>query len=222
MSRQDQGTTNPVRGALHALAHPVRAAFVGHLRRSPANVDELADAAGVHANTARRHLAALEAEGMVEREAERSGSRGRPMWRWRLTDRAHARNADYRELASLLAMVVARGATTRAERREAARAWGARTQEPDRAVGIAPALDVLRRAGVEASVKGDTLQLARCPCSIVSPDDPRMVCDLLLDAADGALGAAGTGLRMADRHHDTDRRRCSAAVREPHRPPPAA
>jgi predicted ArsR family transcriptional regulator len=219
MPRDDHGA---VRGALHALAHPARAAFVRHLRRSPANVDELADAAGVHTNTARRHLAALEAEGVVEREAQRSGGRGRPTWRWRLTDRGHAREVDYRELASLLATVLGRGAVTRSELRAAATEWGAWTQEKDRAVGIAPALDVLRRAGVDATVKGDALTLARCPCAIVSPANPRLVCHLLLDAAEGALGAAGTGLRIEQRHHDPEHRRCSAVVRAPDRPSPAA
>ena len=64
---------------LDAVADPVRARLVRRLTSGgPASLEELADAAGVHPNTARAHLAALEAEGFLERRRRSTDKPGRP------------------------------------------------------------------------------------------------------------------------------------------------
>ena len=52
--------TLPVMGVLDAVADPVRLRIVRHLAgEGSATLSELADATGVHLNTARAHVAAL-------------------------------------------------------------------------------------------------------------------------------------------------------------------
>jgi DNA-binding transcriptional ArsR family regulator len=52
---------------LEAVADPVRLTIVRHLaRHDSATLSELADAAGVHLNTVRAHVAALERAGVLE------------------------------------------------------------------------------------------------------------------------------------------------------------
>src|SRR4051795_308286 len=56
--------------SLEALSDPVRLEVVRHLERcDDASLQELADAAGVHLNTVRPHVAALEEAGAVVRES---------------------------------------------------------------------------------------------------------------------------------------------------------
>src|SRR6266576_99741 len=56
----------------------VRPRLLRHLaERGPAGLEELADAADVHPNTARAHVHELEREGLVVREETPSGGRGR-------------------------------------------------------------------------------------------------------------------------------------------------
>src|SRR3954466_9396402 len=58
---------------------PVRARLVRRLSSSgPASLEDLANAAGVHPNTARAHLSDLEREGFVERSTHATHQPGRP------------------------------------------------------------------------------------------------------------------------------------------------
>jgi cell division initiation protein len=70
----------------------------------------------------------------------------------------------------------------------------------------------LERLGFEAEVKGHTLRLSGCPCPLVSPDRPQLVCDLAAAVADGVLSASGSGMRLTRRHHDPARRHCRATL----------
>jgi predicted ArsR family transcriptional regulator len=81
--------------ALDAVVDPIRMRIVRHLAaRGPASIAELSSAAGVHANTARAHLSALERAAVVLREAEAPRGRGRPALRFRLRDDAPPPGAD--------------------------------------------------------------------------------------------------------------------------------
>src|SRR4029077_13307620 len=62
-----------------AVADPVRARLVRRLASSgPASPEDLAQAAGVHPNTARAHVSALEADGFIERHPRPTDRPGRP------------------------------------------------------------------------------------------------------------------------------------------------
>src|SRR5919202_3503036 len=94
--------------SLRHLMDPVRLSLLERLAGSePAGVDELAEAAGVHANTVRTHVGALEEQGVVVRDNRPTGARGRPPVRYRLADDWHLPATDFRGLAELLAATVA-------------------------------------------------------------------------------------------------------------------
>src|SRR5918994_769466 len=52
--------------------------------RAPASASDVAAGVGVHPNTARAHLAALDEAGIAERLARSDGRRGRPVVRYRI------------------------------------------------------------------------------------------------------------------------------------------
>jgi len=64
-----------------AVADPVRARLVRRLASSgPASLEDLAKAAGVHPNTARAHVSALEADGfIVSIRPQLQGAAGGPL-----------------------------------------------------------------------------------------------------------------------------------------------
>jgi predicted ArsR family transcriptional regulator len=95
-------------------------------RARPATTSELAEAMQLHPNGVRRHLAALEAAGLVTR-AHTEGGRGRPADTWMAAPGATAGPATssaYRELARWLARAVAGGATEPDGMRAVGRAIG--------------------------------------------------------------------------------------------------
>src|ERR671910_501560 len=68
-----------------AVADPVRLAIARWLAgRAPASASDVAAGVGVHPNTARAHLAALDEAGIAERLARSDGRRGRPVVRYRI------------------------------------------------------------------------------------------------------------------------------------------
>jgi len=71
---------------LESIADPTRLAITRYLAAHPScSAPQLAGGAGVHLNTARAHLAALEKAGLAKREPER-GRVGRPIVRFRLVE----------------------------------------------------------------------------------------------------------------------------------------
>jgi predicted ArsR family transcriptional regulator len=197
--------------ALDAVADPIRLGIVRHLAaRGSASIAELSHAVGVHANTARAHLAALERAAVVRREAEAPRGRGRPALRFRLREDAPALGVDLRPLAELLAAAVGRPRGQRLARlRRLGKGWGHRRRPPaagDRDLGgeIAEGLSQL---GFRARLSGDRVDLTACPCPLISPDHPETVCALAHGAASGILAQAGLKVRSAS--HEPARRRCT-------------
>src|SRR3954451_15164949 len=90
--------TLPALGVLGAVADPVRLRIVRHLADAgSATLTELADAAGVHLNTIRTHVAALErAEVLVGTQQAPSGP-GRPAAAYRLVDGWGLSSTDFLE-----------------------------------------------------------------------------------------------------------------------------
>jgi predicted ArsR family transcriptional regulator len=196
---------------LDTLADPVRLAIVRHLAERPgASLHDLAEAADVHVNTVRPHVAALEAEGTVERRRESPSGRGRPRAGYRLTGDWSPPTADFRGLAELLAAAVLRGNPSPAELRAVGREWGRYLQGRPGGHDVERDLPfALEQLGFEARVDGRALRLAACPCRLVLPDRPELVCELAAAVAEGVLVGSGSDVKLGGRSHDPERRRCS-------------
>src|SRR5690242_16125898 len=190
-----------------AVADPVRARIVRRLASSgPASLEELAKAAGVHPNTARAHLSALEAEGFVERGAAPAGTPGRPRTLFSLHDDWTVPDDGFLAMAELLGAAL--GATkpdARALRRLGAR-WGRRAvADAGPAEAHAELVRILARLGFDARVEGKRLLLTGCPCPLISPERPALVCKLVDAVVDGILEGSGSGLHAVRHEHEIGR-----------------
>ncbi len=199
---------------LDAVADPVRARLVRRLAAGgPASLDDLAKAAGVHPNTARAHLSALEAEGFLERSRGPAGSPGRPRTLYALREDWTVPDDGFLAMAELLGAALG---TTRPDPRALHRLgarWG-RT-----AVAAAGPNDanhelirVLARLGFDARLEGNRLLLTGCPCPLISPERPALVCKLVDAVVDGILDGSGSGLHAVRHEHDPVGRSCSAVL----------
>jgi len=199
---------------LETIADPVRLAIVRHLADHPgASLDELAGAADVHVNTARPHLGALEEAGAIRRETAPPSGRGRPRVGYRLAGDWTPPTDDFRGLAELLAAAVLRADPKRRELCALGREWGRYLQ--GRPGGHDAASDLpfaLEQLGFEAGVEGEAVRLSSCPCPLVMPDRPELVCELADAVAEGVLAGSGSDLAIGERLHDPERRRCSLAL----------
>src|SRR5919202_1407710 len=89
---------------LDAIADPVRLAIIRHLaERGQAALRDLAEAAGVHANTIRPHLLALEQAGLLTRAQRPPAGRGRRPVEYGLTEGWAVSTSGFLGLAELLA-----------------------------------------------------------------------------------------------------------------------
>jgi predicted ArsR family transcriptional regulator len=199
---------------LDAVADPVRARLVRRLASGgPASLEELADAAGVHPNTARSHLAALENEGFLERRRLPTDKPGRPRTIFSLRESWTVPDDGFLAMAELLGAAL--GATrpdARALRRLGAR-WGRKAVEAARPEdAYDELLRILARLGFDARVEGNRLLLTGCPCPLISPERPALVCRLVDAVVDGILDGAGSGLTAVRSEHNPAARSCSAVL----------
>jgi predicted ArsR family transcriptional regulator len=199
---------------MSGIWHPVRRAIVEKAAEGPATLPELAEAAGVHLNTARVHVAALEEAGaLVPAEQARPAGRGRPPLRYRLAADFTLPTSDFRGLAELLATAVARGDQSPEELHRIGEDWGRYlagrpgTQELGRVLPAA-----LERLGFDARMTGDELVLSACPCVLVSPGRPELICNMAIAVTEGVLAGSGSDLRVKVRSHHPDRRHCTAVL----------
>jgi predicted ArsR family transcriptional regulator len=193
---------------LDVLADPIRAAVARRLGRGAASATEVAQAVGVHLNTARAHLAALVDASVASRETQPTARRGRPVVRYRLAPGWIPAGDDLLGLAQLLATALA-GGTPRTK--DHARRWGRTVAGARPGSARKDVQAMLSRLGFEARVGADELTLTNCPCPLSSPERPTVVCDLVDAAIDGAL--EGGGLKVTGRrHHDPAARRCCMAL----------
>jgi predicted ArsR family transcriptional regulator len=189
-------------GMLDAVADPVRLRVVRHLsRHDSATLAELADAAGVHVNTIRGHVASLE-------EAE--AGPGRPPTEYRLVDGWGLSSTDFLELAGLLAAALVRSHPDHESVRATGADWGrylvGRPGRHDVATQVPLALE---RLGFHADVDGETVRITGCPCAAVSPDHPEVVCALATGLVDGVLAASGSDVRVREHDANPEARRCT-------------
>jgi predicted ArsR family transcriptional regulator len=197
---------------LEALVDPVRLSVARHLAARPgASAREVADAIGVHLNTARAQLAALIEAGAVERSSESSGRRGRPVVRYHLRGEWMPTGDELLPLAQLLGSAVLHlrrdSGKLRALAREWGRRWSAERVEVPPESRLATAFE---RLGFRATVSGERLGLSGCPCPQVVPDGPATLCAMADGVADGVLEASG--VRVGHWRHAPKARRCSGAL----------
>ncbi len=180
---------------------PSQAAVLAALRRAPEppTLVGLATSMGLHPNTVREHLIALESGGHVHKERAEPQGRGRPAWRYRPAASTEGSGGEeYAALAATLAAAVAE-APDAAERAAAAGwSWGeglARTGPPVSKAG-GPAIrravvDLLDRLRFAPSADTEAIRLTRCPLLDAARDYPEVVCSVHAGIIRGALHTWG-------------------------------
>jgi predicted ArsR family transcriptional regulator len=195
---------------LDAVAHPVRLRLMRALaQHGRGTLAEVAERAEVHPNTARAHLSELADAGLVHVRAETVETPGRPPNTYALNEGWRPPATDFRGLAELLAAVAADARVKPRRLRALGADWGrylaGRPRRGD-AAEVVPA--VMAGLGFDARVDPGRVRLVGCPCSLVAPDDPTLVCELAHGAVDGALAAAGGELRVRRARHRPVERVC--------------
>jgi predicted ArsR family transcriptional regulator len=220
-----QATPRTVRrmGVLDAVADPVRLRIVRHLAgHGSATLAELADAAGVHFNTIRAHVAALERADVLQGAQKAASGPGRPAAEYRLVEGWALSSTDFLELAGLLAAALVRNPPDQEALRATGADWGrylvGRPGRRDLTTVLPRALE---RLGFHATITGDVVRITGCPCAIVSPDHPEIVCALAAGLVDGVLAATGSDRRVAEHDNHPARRSCTVQLTA-HAPPTAA
>ena len=200
---------------LELLADRTRVRLLRTLaERGTVSVQELADAASVHLNTARARLNAMEEAGIVIRATAPARGRGRPTVRYRLAEGWRLPSTDYLGVAELLAAILLRVAPDEKHIQAIGRDWGRYlTGRP----GIHQ-LDVeipraMERLGFDATVEEREVRLSGCPCPLIMPGRPEMLCHLVTAVIDGMHDSAGSELAVVDSRHDPQRRVCAVRLR---------
>ena len=190
------------------LSNPTRLAIVERLSSVPAaSLDDLAESAGVHRNTARAHVDALEQAGIVERTtaAVHHGA-GRPRTLYRLSAAAQA--TEPAPLATLLGGALGASGLSRPQAQRLARLRALTAKRPRRRAAAQELEAQLRDLGFAAHVEGGEVRLERCPCPVVAPDNPAVVCALVAGTVDGTLERLGAEERVRASSHDPVARHC--------------
>ena len=198
---------------MSGIWHPVRRSIVERAAESPATLPELAEAASVHLNTVRAHVFALEEAGVVRAEHAPPSGRGRPPLRYRLADDFTLPTSDFRGLAELLAAAISRGDQTPEELHGVGEDWGRYLAGRPGAQDLERALPAaLERLGFDARLDGDQLVLGACPCALVSPGEPQLICNMAIAVVEGVLAGSGSDLQLTARDHHPEMRRCTAVL----------
>src|SRR3954469_18595082 len=153
--------TLPPMGVLDAVADPVRLRIVRHLADGgSATLAELADVAGVHLNTIRTHVAALESAELLESTQKAATGPGRPAAEYRLVDGWGLSSTDFLELAGLVAPALARNRPDRVTLSEQGPDWGRFPGgRPGRRVVAEELPRALERLGFQATVADGVVRI---------------------------------------------------------------
>jgi predicted ArsR family transcriptional regulator len=192
----DRHTDPPFSGRVSAR----RGAVLDALRAagSDASAEQIAEAAGVHVNTARFHLKRLIEDGLVESSTVPSGGRGRPQVLFR--PRGQAGDRSYLMLAQMLSDVAA--TLKPGPVATVGRAWGERMLAASRADG--DAVDrveaVMNAIGFQPAVTrhedGVDIELRHCPFVEVARVHPGVVCGMHQSLVQGVLDGLDSGLHV--------------------------
>ncbi len=166
-----------------------------------------AERLGLHPNSARFHLDALADEGLVAREPDQRGGRGRPRMLYGPAPAApRAAHRSYRFLAQMLSSVISEALPDPAgSARGAGEAWGRMlvpagggvTEETEAVDALVASLD---RVGFESrpvqDADGRRLEIAHCPFLEVAAERQEVVCALHLGLLRGAVEQLGAPLTV--------------------------
>ncbi len=171
----------------------------------PLSVAEIAEQVGLHINTTRGHLELLVHLGVISRETEHSGGRGRPRVLYELAPDEPRQQDAYRTLAAALANELSIiGGTDQRTADEAGLLWARAlvdegrlrpTSSIDDAVAQITAL--FSELGFDASSEplSDRIYLRACPYASIREAFPG-VCDIHLGLMRGSLSVTGSGLAV--------------------------
>jgi len=167
---------------------------------SPLRVQDIADRAGLHANTARFHLEGLVDAGLATREPQPRETPGRPSMTYRATDGdGPMGQRRYRLLAEMLtSMIAGMVSQPQAAATEAGREWGRYlTEQPPPYRGLAAKqavtklVSALEEIGfapeVVAESAGYRIRLRQCPFREVAEQHQDVVCAMHLGLLQGVL-----------------------------------
>jgi predicted ArsR family transcriptional regulator len=197
------------------IADPVRLAIVRRLsRRGSGTLSELAEEAGVHANTVRHHVAELEAAGVLEREHATPEGPGRPHVRYHLSSGWRLPSSDLRGLGELLSALVVRLGPTTEEVDGLGRDWGRSLAGRPTGDPLDELPRLLEGLGFDAEIDGSEIRLRSCPCASISATHPELICRLAEAVVDGVLETGTRRLRVATTEHQPERRRCTIRLAE--------
>lgn len=191
-----------------ALADPTRRRILRILEDTgePVTVEQLSSMLGLHSNTVRGHLEALEKATLVERSIEKRATPGRPRLLYSAVDDSGPEGGGYRMLAEMLttSLRVASDDPSAAAQ-EAGREWGRRMVPSDgstpltRDEVIERITQMLANLGFEPRRFDETgeavIDLRGCPFRDLARSQPEVVCALhfgLLEGAVEAMGGAAT------------------------------
>jgi predicted ArsR family transcriptional regulator len=180
-----------------------QARVLGHLQgeAGPITLAALSEVTGLHANTLRDHLDALERAGLVHREQEQPHGPGRPRTLYEAVADSAPGHDEYAGLAAALAGTIHR--TSADPRRDAALAgeeWGhdlaaarERPARPGSAGARRAVVSMLDEIGFapEADRAGSVVLLTRCPLLDTARRYPDVVCAVHLGIVRGALEEYG-------------------------------
>lgn len=166
----------------------------------PCALAALSGLSGLHENTLRGHLLALEEAGLVSRSTATPDGRGRPASLW--TAVPSPPPSEYAALAGALAAALARtSADPVGDALVSGTEWGTRLvreHAPDDATDTADGrrrhvVDLMDRLGFapESSPDGQQVRLTRCPLLEVAHQHPDIVCTVHTGLVRGALAELG-------------------------------
>ncbi|MEZ5155731.1 MAG: helix-turn-helix domain-containing protein [Solirubrobacterales bacterium] len=188
-----------------ALAQPAAARLFDALTEAkhPLTTSEAAKVAGVHPNTARKHLGHLADAGLVESGSD-PGPRGRPRKIWRVGKDARIAGQPpeaYQELAGWLGRSVAVLAADPGEIRAQGRRIGREiAEDAGSGDGTGVLEDSLRAMGFWPQRKqredGTRFTLCNCPYRDVAKSNISVICTLHLGIAEGIVSGAEAGARV--------------------------
>jgi predicted ArsR family transcriptional regulator len=180
-----------------------QARVLGHLQAGagPLTLAALSELTGLHANTLRDHLDALERSGLARRRQEPPQGPGRPRTLYEAVPDGAPGHDEYAGLAAALASTILR--TSPDPRRDAALAgeeWGhelaaarERPGRPGSAGARRAVVSMLDEIGFapEADRAGSVVRLTRCPLLDTARRYPEVVCAVHLGIVRGALEEYG-------------------------------
>ena len=172
----------------------------------PLSVAEIADQVGLHVNTVRGHLELLVHLGVVSRETEHRGGRGRPRVLYELAPDEPRQQDAYKTLAAALANELSiLGGTDQRTADEAGLLWAQALVQEGRLRATSSSDDAVEQVttlfselGFDASTEplSDRIYLRACPYASIRKAFPG-VCDIHLGLMRGSLAVTESGLAIS-------------------------